>query len=104
MYLVINIGTRKSETAWQPAAAASASSAVAVATAKDGRLRRQPGASLLHHICTPHRLPVACPPPLRERGDGERSPSARVSLLLPPPCCLNFALTLAHILGNDKRP
>ena len=101
VHLVIDIATRKNETAWQPAAA-SASSAVAVAAAKDGTFRRQPGASLLHHICIPHRLPVACPTPVREGGHGERSPSACLAFIAPP-SCLNFALTLAHNLDSDKR-
>ena len=99
VYLVINKGTRKNETAWQPAAA----SAVEVSVAKDGRFRRHPGASLLHHICIPHRLPVACPPPLRERGHGECSPFACLAFIAPA-LGRNFALTLAHILDSDKRP
>ena len=103
VYLVITMGTRKDETAWQPAAAASASLAVAVAAAKDGNFRRHPGACLLHHICIPHRLPVACPPPPRERGHGERSPYACLAFIAPV-LCLSFSLTLAHILDNAKRP
>ena len=45
--------------------------AAAAVAAKDGRCRRHPGASLLHHICDPHRLSVACPPSLHESGHGE---------------------------------
>ena len=40
----------------------------AAAAAKDGTCRRHPG---LHHIGVLHRLPVACPPPFRERGHEE---------------------------------
>ena len=57
----------------------------------------------MHDICIPHGPPVACPPPLRERGHGERSPSACLAFSAPA-LCLNFALTLAYILDNDKRP
>ena len=42
------------------------------------RFSSHPGAFRLHHICVLHRLPVACPPPLRERRIGEsvfRGPS-----------------------------
>ena len=55
------------------------------------------------NICILHRLPVACPPPLRECGHGERSPSACLAFIAPA-LCLIFALTLAHILDNNKQP
>ena len=91
------------ETAWQPAAASAASAAAAAANGE--RFRRHPGASVLHHIvCIPHRLPFACPPPLRERGHGERSPYAFLAFIAPA-LCLNFALTVvtSSITTNGRK-
>ena len=72
--------------------AASSSSSISIISSKssssEGWKISQTTYTLGHHICIPHRLPVACPPPLRERGHGERLPSACVLLLLPPPSVL----------------
>ena len=84
-------------------ATAAASASSAVAPAKDARFRRQPAASLLHHICIPHRLPVGCLPPFVNAGmENARLPDCLA--FIAPALCLNFALTLAHVLDNDKRP
>ena len=87
--LVINMGTTKNETVWQPATASSSSSsaAAAAAAAKDGRFRRQPGASLLHHICIPHRLLLHVLHLFVNAGM-ENARLLPVLIILPPPSVL----------------